>query len=213
MLPHHPVHRFLIQVLLWLPVCFLAWYWLAGVWLWPVWWLVQGLFTATLPTLVGDVEMNGRLFELVTRLKTRSEMGAGVLSLDVRPLVYAYSLPLYAALTLSAPARTRLRKALYLVLGLLALLPFVVWGASFEILKHLAFTLGSETAPFVDFSGGRREFIGWGYQFGYLILPGVAPLVLWIALHRDFLQDLAPGFFRQTAPDADSPPNPGKANP
>ena len=104
-------------------------------------------------------------------------------------------------MTLAAPAASKGIKALYLGAGLLVLLPFIAWGTGFDILKHLAFTLGAQTAPYLDLTGIKRELIGWGYQFGYLILPGVVPLAIWIALHRQFLLELAPGLMQRVAPE------------
>jgi hypothetical protein len=189
----HPIHRFLLKVLLWLPVCFMLWYLLADYWLAPIHWAMQSLFVSFLPSVISEVEGQGRLLEVVTRLNAPLGYAAdSILTFEIQPLVYAYSLPLYAALTLAAPAVSKTAKALYLGLGLLALMPFIAWGTGFDILKHLAFTLSAETASYIDFSGGKKELIGWGYQFGYLILPGVMPLAIWIALHRQFLQELAP---------------------
>jgi hypothetical protein len=200
MLAGHPVHRFVVKVLLWLPICFALWYWLANLWLLPIHWAMDGLFVKLLPSVISGVEAHDRVFEVVTRLSVPQSQGyaaGGILTFEIRPLVYAYSLPLYAALTLAAPAASKARKALYLVAGLLALLPIIAWGTSFDILKYLAFTLSSETAPYIALTGIKQLFIGWAYQFGYLILPGVTPLVIWIALHREFLQELAPGITAQ----------------
>lgn len=191
-----PVHRFLLKVILWLPVCFLVWYLLAAYWLTPIVMVMKWGFTEFLPNAISDIRQNGYVIEVMTRFKP-SHMDARVpgtvLSADINPLIYAYSLPLYAGLTLAAPTRSKGRKAVYLSVGLIALMPFILWGASFDLLKTLAFTMSADTVSYLDFSGGRRELIGWGYQFGYLILPGVMPLAIWIALHRNFLQELAPG--------------------
>lgn len=190
------VHRFLLRVVLWLPPSFLLWYLLAEFWLYPIGWGLDWIFPRFLPSVIQQVEHQGHLMEVVTRITPSQPVPgaqAGVLSFEINPLIYSYSLPLYAGLTLAAPAHSARRKAAYLLAGLIALLPFIFWGASFETLKILAFTMGSDTASYVDFSGIRRQLIGWGYQFGYLILPGVMPLAVWIALHRDFLGDLAPG--------------------
>lgn len=196
----HPIHRFLLKVLFWLPVCFFLWYWLSDYWLVPIHWAMDSLFVKFLPSVISEVERQGHLLEVVTRLNAPQGYAAGgILTFEIWPLAYAYSLPLYAALTLAAPAANRARKALYLGLGLVALMPFIALGTGFDILKHLAFTLSAETAPYIDFNGGRKELIGWGHQFGYLILPGVVPLAIWIALHRQFLLELAPNLATREA--------------
>ena len=38
--------------------------------------------------------------------------------------------------------------------------------------------------------GISPNFVAMGYQFGYLILPPVVPIVLWIGLNSEFLQEL-----------------------
>ncbi len=195
-LEHLPVHRFLVKVILWLPFCFALWYLLADYWLYPIWLALDWGCIKFLPNAIDEVLRNGHIMEVITRIKPSQALSqgtGGIISFDVNPLVYSYSLPLYAGLTLAAPAHSRPRKAAYLLLGLLALMPFVLWGAIFETLKTLAFTLSADTASFLNFSGARKELVAWGYQFGFLILPGVMPLAIWIALHRDFLRELAPG--------------------
>jgi hypothetical protein len=37
-----------------------------------------------------------------------------------------------------------------------------------------------------------RELLALAYQLGYLILPAVTPILIWAALHRDFLGELVP---------------------
>lgn len=196
-----PVHRFLLKVILWLPLCFLVWYLLAAYWLAPVVTIMDWGFASFLPNAISDIRQNGYVIEVMTRFKPsnlEARVSGAVLSVDINLLIYAYSLPLYAGLTLAAPVRSKGRKALYLLAGLIGLIPFILWGATFDLLKTLAFNMSADTASYLDFSGGRREFIGWGYQFGYLILPGVMPLAIWIALHREFLQQLAPGLLSRT---------------
>jgi hypothetical protein len=38
------------------------------------------------------------------------------------------------------------------------------------------------------FSAWQREVIAFAYQFGTLILPTVVPAILWVLLHRGFLE-------------------------
>ena len=37
-----------------------------------------------------------------------------------------------------------------------------------------------------------RELLALAYQLGYLILPAVAPILIWAAFHRDFLREWLP---------------------
>jgi len=200
------LHRFLLRAVLWLPVCFALWYLSANFWLAPVRALLDHLLQARLPNVVDSLAGQGHVFELLTRLRPANAPHAdALLSFELNPLIYAYCLPLYAGLTLATPSASRLRMMRNLLVGLVLLLPVVAWGTGFEILKTLAFTLAAETGAYLDFSGLRREMVAWGYQFGYLVLPGVTPLAIWIGFNRDFLASLAPGW---QAP-ADEPPTAG----
>jgi hypothetical protein len=116
----HTVHRFLVKALLWLPVCFAAWYVTAEFWMYPVWATLDWGFTKFLPSIVDEIERHGRVIEVITRVKPSNVATHGqgaVLSFDINPLVYSYSLPLYAGLTLAAPALSKTRKAAYLAIG------------------------------------------------------------------------------------------------
>jgi hypothetical protein len=52
----------------------------------------------------------------------------------------------------------------------------------FDWLKQVAIDTGA--APF---SPAARELIAFGYQFGYLVLPTLVPVMLWVAMDRRFL--------------------------
>ena len=74
-----------------------------------------------------------------------------------------------------------------LVLGYAVLLPFIAWGVLADFLKNVAITAGPAVASQTGFSGWQREAIAFAYQFGSLILPAVAPAVLWVTTHGRFL--------------------------
>jgi hypothetical protein len=42
-----------------------------------------------------------------------------------------------------------------------------------------------------NFDAWQREVIAFCYQFGTLILPTVAPVIVWVLMHRRFLERLA----------------------
>lgn len=191
-----PVTSFLMRVLLWLPVCFTLSYFTAGYWLYPLWAFLDVVMPALLPNLLAGIERHGHDIEVVTRVVSSAARAGDMptrISFELNPLIYAYGLPLYAGLALAAPTRPARRKARNLVIGLLVVFPVLLWGASFDILETLAITLASDTAAYADFSG-FGYVIAWCALFGHLILPGAMPLAVWLALHRDFLRELAPAF-------------------
>lgn len=190
------VHRFLLKVLLWLPVAFAVWYYAAAVLVLPVTELARAVMLPLFPEAIDAIEQRGHLLEVVTWVQPAADAGIeipegkqAVLSFGVNPLIYGYSLPLFAALVLAAPG-TDGQKWLRMGVGLLVLIPVQTWGVCFDMVKTMAFGLGP--TPAIQLAETEREFVALGYQFGYLILPSVAPVVLWIALHQGFLRDLAP---------------------
>jgi hypothetical protein len=94
-------------------------------------------------------------------------------------------MPMFAALTLAARERARWK---ILALGIVALLPFVVFGVVADFLKNVAITSDPLVASQAGFSATQCEMIAFAYQFGTLILPTVVPAVIWVVTHRAFLE-------------------------
>ena len=182
-----PLTRFVVAALAWLPVTFGAWYLLAPVLLWPVRLLVDFVASVGLRDLVRAIESAGRSLTFVTTLKPGEGVGAGVVSVDVNMLVYAFGMPLFAALTLAAREASWWRT---LAIGYAVIVPFVAWGVLADFLKGIAIVAPAAIASQTGFSGPQREAIAFAYQFGTLILPAVVPAVLWVLLHRAFLERL-----------------------
>jgi hypothetical protein len=94
---------------------------------------------------------------------------------------------MFAALVLAARESTWPR---ILLVGYVAILPFVAWGIVADVLKNIAITAGPAVASQAGFSAGAREVIAFAYQFGSLILPTVVPAAAWVLTHRAFLERL-----------------------
>jgi hypothetical protein len=182
-----PLTRFVVAALAWLPVTFSAWYLLAPVLLWPVRLLVEFVASVGFRDLVRAIESGGRSLAFITTLKPAEGVGAGVVSVDVNMLVYAFGMPLFAALTLAAREASWWRT---LAIGYAVIVPFVTWGVLADFLKGIAIVAPAAIASQTGFSGWQREMIAFAYQFGTLILPAVVPAVLWVLLHRAFLERL-----------------------
>jgi hypothetical protein len=182
-----PLTHFVVAALAWLPVTFGAWYLMAPLLLWPVRLLVQLVARVGFGDLVGSLESGGGSLAFLTTLKPGEGMGAGVVSVDVNMLVYAFGMPLFAALTLAAREARWWRT---LALGYAVIVPFVAWGVLADFLKGIAIAAPAAIASQTGFSGLQREMIAFAYQFGSLILPAVVPAVLWVLLHRAFLERL-----------------------
>jgi hypothetical protein len=96
-------------------------------------------------------------------------------------------MPLLAALILAARETTWKR---HLVVGYLVLTPFIAWGGLADFLKNVAITAGPAVASQTNFSAAQREAIAFAFQFGSLILPAIVPAIVWVLMHRRFLERL-----------------------
>ena len=115
--------------------------------------------------------------------------GGELLGSHLKPLIYCYSLPLLFALILATPG---FDKWLKLVWGALLILPTEVFSMVFSVLKILTFDVGYAFQQQQGITPFAADAIALGYQLGTLVVPMVAPLVIWVALHRGFMVDLAP---------------------
>ena len=187
-----PLARFVLQVAAWLPLTFAVWYLAAPLLVRPVALLAE-LFTRTaFGDLVRSVEQNGALLTFVTSLKPASANAAGdaraVLSVESNVLLFSFGLPMLAALILAAREPHVVR---HLVIGYAVLLPCQTWGVVADFLKNIAIVAGPAVAAQTNFNAWQREVIAFSYQFGTLIMPTVAPAIVWVLMHRRFLENFA----------------------
>lgn len=187
MKPASPLPRFIALVLAWLPVTFVVWYFVAPILLYPALALAEGVLRAGFGDLVRTVGSDGATAQIITSLKPGQATGRGQVSVDVNMLLYAFGMPMYAALVLAArePRWPRV-----LVIGLVLMLPFVTWGVVADFLKNVAITAGPAVVSQTGFTLVQREMIVFAFQFGSLILPTVVPAAIWVLTHRPFLERL-----------------------
>ena len=204
-----PIREFGLKALLWLPLCFVIWFWFAPIWVQPALALARlalvghwhDLFTALtqgaeLIDAGGKVVARaGYLAQLSTTVTVTVPAGpdgpggVGVLEPTINPMIYAYSLPLFGGLVMATPL-SALRRLFQLVIGLAVIWTAQAFGIVAEALKLIAFDSGAEGAAAIAKAGMAPNAIALAYQFGYLILPAVVPVVLWIVLNREFIEQL-----------------------
>jgi hypothetical protein len=183
----NPLGRLIATVLVWLPLTFAVWYVAAPVLLWPAALLAEAIARTAFADLVRSVDWHGATLTFATTLKPGGAQAGGIITVDIDLLLYSFGLPLFAALTLAAREERWPRRML---IGYLAILPFVAWGALAELLKVLAISSGPQVASQTGFVAWQREVIAFAYQFGTLILPAVVPAVTWVLTHRRYLERL-----------------------
>ena len=178
---------FAVRTLFWLPLAFVVWYFAAPLLLAPAVVIVQAIARLAFHDLIRSVEQAGPVVTFVTALRPGDATMKGVLTVDVSLLLYSFGLPMLAALTIAAREPSWKR---HLAVGYVAMQPFVAWGTLADFLKNVAITAGPAVASQTGFTQWQREAIAFAFQFGSLILPAVAPAVLWVALHGRFLAAL-----------------------
>jgi hypothetical protein len=190
---HNPIWRFIAHVVGWFTLCLILWYLWAPVLNWPLVQLTDLMLPAFLPDVIAEVVPLGTAMDVVTRLPIAQEMMAeipagshGDLVFTVNPLVYSTGFPLYTALLIATPGEES-SKWRHWIVGALILLLAQTWGVCFEILKTLLFNLGIEINRAMAFSTMQMELTALAYQLGYLILPSVLPVAIWLIQSRTFI--------------------------
>lgn len=115
---------------------------------------------------------------------------AGEVTLDADPGRYAYGLPIFWALLLAAwithRRPGRLARAL---LGYVLLLPVQTFSLVMFLWMQLAGAAQYDVrALFID--PWQLEAIIYGYQLGVLVLPTLAPVLIWLLLDRAFFTEV-----------------------
>ena len=191
-----PLHRFMLGVLLYFPLAFFLWYTTAKYHLAPAVvlsdWVIDSLFPGALQWLRLDnhiLVVASNFGENAMGAIVSPPVGDNLMGFHINPLVYSYSMPLFVALALAVPGQGKWLKCLW---GLLLLLPVEVFSMVFSVLRVLTFNVGAAFQLQYGLGQFDVDMIALAYQAGSLVLPMIAPLVIWIALHRDFLLKLAP---------------------
>ena len=189
-----PIRGLGLRAVLWLPLSFFVWFSFSSPLVWPVIQMAKASLLSIWPTLFSEVLQNGHSMEVTTRLLVNQvapdgRSGIGELILVQNPLIYGYSLPLFSGLAMATPLTIRRRLVQF------AIALTVIWiaqaiGVVAESFKMLAFDSGVAGANAVTGAGISPDVIALSYQFGYLILPAVVPVALWIGLNRAFIDAL-----------------------
>jgi hypothetical protein len=202
-----PLRRFMLAALLWLPFAFFMWFAFKSQLVWPVVQICKLVMLSMWPKLFLDVVQGAdeisRTGQLVAHNAFWIQVDTNVLynamppgqparlayfDFPLNPLIYGYSLPLFAGLVMATPLEKRSR-VWQIVAGLAILWLVQSFGVIAEAFKSVG----------IDLAEGGQALVGMGYslnaialcyQFGYLILPPLVPAVLWIVFNRAFIEEL-----------------------
>jgi hypothetical protein len=173
---------FLWRIFAWLPVCFVAWYWVAPFHAEVASWATQGILGVFEADVVDHLERAGHVLSFVTRLESTTDgTSTGVFVVDVDAVLYTFGVPLFAALMLASRGA-----AWALLVGTLALLPIQSAGIAMGFLVQLI-GQGTNVASVTGIHGWRAECVALAYQFSSLVMPAAAAILMWCAFRRDFI--------------------------
>jgi hypothetical protein len=173
----------LILSFLWMIFGFMLWYYLSAFHGVPVRMLASEILSRVLGDNFMDIIPNPDkhyLFQVQTRIPfvfpdgTREALG-----FIVNPLIYGFGLPLLFGLVMASGV-SFVRKMGILLAGYVCVSLIQVWGVVWQTLKMLAFNFGADVHQVVADVGISDELIALCYQLGVLILPPLAPVILWI---------------------------------
>ncbi|MEO6689885.1 MAG: exosortase H-associated membrane protein [Dokdonella sp.] len=204
-----PIREFGLRALLWLPLAFVVWFRFAPFWVWPAVVIARKVMLGIWGNLFSGVVQGAELLDATGHVVARAGYlvqltttvmvtvpagpngpgGVGVLEPTINPMIYAYALPLFGGLVMATPLSTS-RRLLQFAIALVVIWTTQAFGIVAESLKTLAFDAGNEGAAAISGAGLAPNAIALAYQFGYLILPAVVSVALWIGLNRAFIQTL-----------------------
>lgn len=118
-------------------------------------------------------------------LAEKRQTGAEPL-VPVNSMIYGYGLAVIWGLVMATPLTVR-RRLLQMAAGWGLIVLVQAFGVVTAALVNALQFLGGDT---LRAQGLNPEVVAALYQFGYLILPAVAPVVLWIVMNRPFIQTL-----------------------
>ncbi len=197
--------RFLLAVVVWLPLAFLGWSVLSTLLVWVPGQLSGQVLSGLWPSLFDGASHTGADWQAITGIMVQQpdSKALGQLIFDLNPMVYGYSLPLFFGLVM-ATHLTPGQRALQCLIVLPVLWLVQTFGMITGALKLIVFDAGSQGAAAAKAAGLSPDVVALCYQFGYLILPAVVPVVLWILLNRRFIDKLG----RNGDPAAEEPAAP-----
>jgi len=188
------VKGFLFKIIIWLPLTFVAWYFLTPAILYIVAMLTKSILMLIASHAIVDIESQNRVLEVITQFASSNKgMDAGALTFSVNAMKYGYGLALFTAMILASPDKLS-SKLQNFYIGALILIIVQVWGVTFDILITFVFKLGRGIGETMGTTEFTREVIALCYQMGYLILPSVTPILLWFTMYQKEVIKLAPKF-------------------
>ena len=182
--------RYFLRVVLWLPLFFVFWYYLAGLLTIIPAHLSEWVINLIYPGAVVQVEWVNRELEYVTSFTIAAADGVrtGNAVVSINPLLYSWNIPVLLALCYAV--NDKLFSNARVILGVAALFPMHAWGLVAEFFVNVLFRMGDAVAGQIEVTPWQQEMAAFCYQFGYLMLPVIGAVCVWFFANRALVQEL-----------------------
>jgi len=185
---YHHLRQFLIFVFILLIPCFGLWTVASGLLASPAIGFANTVLTHWFPDIVNTLYVDGGRALLMTEF---GENGGKLIPLDqaeyrfgleINSRILTYSLPFYTALHFATQKKDYLNTYVW---GLLILYPLIAFGLISLCLKEMMVALGSSFLAQEGVYVPDPNLIALLYQINVLIVPTLAPAMIWIWQSRD----------------------------
>lgn len=181
-----PLLRFAFTVLALLPACFVVWYFLGAFVAAPAVMLAKLLLLNWLPSLVASVSLEGTdMLVLSSYGETKGQLlsaaaAGNQLGFPINTRALSYSIPFFTALHFATPGRGSIDRFAWCLLALWLLLAV---GLVATTTKELMLSLGPVfmSTPWTP----ATDAVALIYQFSTLMVPVLAPVILWAYSAKD----------------------------
>ena len=182
-----PLTIFVLSAFAWLIVLTLVWTKVSAWTSYPVGVLSNIVLEQGAPMWVRTVRLAPGNMEVDTSVSVTDATGrSGEITVDASPARYAYGLPIFLALLLAARGKGRAVRA---AAGYLLLLPAQAYSLTTFLLMQLI--LGTQLdIRSLRISQWQMELLVYAYQVGSLVVPTLAPIVIWLWLDRKFVTNV-----------------------
>lgn len=185
-LQRRPLLRFALAVFALLPACFLFWYFAGAYVAAPAVILAEPVLLSWLGDSVASVSLNGTDMLVMSQFGEnsgeiqRAEIAGNQLGYTINTRTLSYSIPFFAALHFATPMRAGLDR---FAICLLLLWLLLAVGLVSTALKDLM--LGMGTRFLEEEPVPPADAIALLYQFSTLMVPPLAPVLLWAYTAKD----------------------------
>lgn len=188
------IYRFFAEVLVWLVICFTAWFLAARLLNIPLIWLSEWFLGWITGGIVDDVSMrSGEAYKIINQqfiIHTNiPPPGPQPVFAATMPLIYGYGLVLFAAMTLATP-KDENRKWREIAIAYVVFLFVQLFGIMNQMYMQLVFYAPPEINQYFPWVLNHIDLLGTSYQIATLVLPPVMPLILWILFNTAYMEKL-----------------------